>query len=96
MNKGVLNTQTTITRVNSNIDVFTFYQQEGEKNITAFVSETVENIGSVSFVEGELIFVFDNWKGVRFELNKKGELVVISNEANKFSINEQGELIYTN
>jgi len=95
MNKSVLNTQTNILKNGSNLGIFTFYQED-DQSILAFISDKVQNINDVIFKEGELGFIFNNWSGTVFNLNNRGELIVTGNGSEKFSINEDGDLIYTN
>lgn len=95
MNKAVLNTQTNILKDGVNLGIFTFYN-ESDRNILAFISDAVKNVNNIPFKEGELGFTFDNWGGITFQLTSKGELIVIGDEANKFSIYPDGDLIYTN
>lgn len=94
MNKVTLNTQTTITREGAGIDIFTFYSGS-TRSISAFISESVTSIQGINFIEGELGFVITNWPNITFKLNDKGELIVVGDEAEKFSITETGDLIYT-
>lgn len=93
MNKATLNTQTNLLKDGVNLGIFTFYN-ESDRDILAFISDTVKNVNNIPFKEGELGFTFFNWNNIVFELNNKGELIAIGDEANKFSIVD-GDLTYT-
>ena len=95
MDKVVLNTQTNILRNGDEIGIFTFYTPY-ERDIDAFISDSEQNINGIPFLEGELGFTYYNWEGISFELNENGELIAVGEEADQFSINSEGYLIYTN
>lgn len=92
MAKGVLNTQTNLFRDGSQIEIFTFYTED-ERSIEAFISSS-QNIDGVQFLDGELGFKIINW-GIDFKLNSLGELIVVGDDANKFEIDNDGNLTIT-
>lgn len=61
------------------------------------VNSTNKTINNVMLLENELCIV--NREVIKdfvdFEINNKGELIVHGKNANKYSINDNGELIYT-
>ncbi|MCK9544421.1 MAG: hypothetical protein M0R03_20575 [Novosphingobium sp.] len=93
MPKKVLNTQTTISRIDGNVDIFTFFE-EGDRSLSIFLCEEVKNVGGISFLEGELGVTYNNFNTVRFFINSRGEFIATGNEASNFSIDGSGNLIY--
>jgi hypothetical protein len=94
MTKQTLRTETSILRSGSDLGIFTFYK-EFEKNIRMFISQTVQNIGGVSFKEGELVYENIGWGEIDFKINNKGELIAIGGDADKFNIDDEGYLTVT-
>lgn len=91
---SVIQTITSIINLPLNvINIFTQYINNGSI-IYAFISNYVGSINSVPFKEGELI-VTKNDPLLNIYLNANGELIINSQDANKYSINLNGELTYT-
>lgn len=62
------------------------------------VNSTPKTINNIFTDDGELCIVMrDQLESyIDFEINDNGELIVHGKNANNYSINEEGELIYTN
>jgi hypothetical protein len=91
----VLNTTTRITRIGFNIDIFTFYTQR-EEDILAFISEQFGDIDGVKFKENELGYSKKGYTDVTFFINNEGELIVSSNNPDRFAVDQQsGQLQIT-
>ena len=87
-------TRTQVNTTNTEIDIFIYYVGQAEKQISFFISDTQKNVEGVSFKQGDLGYTYQNTSDL-FEKNNSGNLVVISTESEKYSIDENGQLIYT-
>lgn len=94
MTKAILKTNTDLRRSPGNIGIYTYYVSY-DKNIVFFISEIDKTVNTISFKQGELGYTNNDWDNTYFILNENGELIVVSDEADKFSININGELEYT-
>lgn len=94
MTKAILKTNTDLRRPPALIEIYTYYVQY-DKNIIFLISEVDGIVNGISFKQGELYYTNNDWTDTYFILNEKGELIVVSDEADKFSININGELEYT-
>jgi hypothetical protein len=94
VSKVILNTNTELQRNPGLIGIYTYYV-EFDKNLLFFVCNNQKIVNDVFFNEGELGYTNNDWTGTYFLLNENGELIVVSDEADKFSINSNGELEYT-
>ena len=95
--KQVLST-TTVNVVGNIITIHTFYDPDAgiDHIIQAFISEYVGSIDGTSFVEGELIFTFNNYPGdIDAFLTPDGDLILIANDPTNYAIDSNGDLIYT-
>lgn len=95
MNKITLNTNTELRRSSGIIGIYTYYVQY-DNNLLFFISNAVNSLNNITFIEGELVYTNNNWSNTYFFINENGNLIVVSDEADKFSINDRGELEYTN
>lgn len=57
----------------------------------------IQHMNNVEVLTGQLCMLTKNNQGsnIDFEINDKGELIVHGNESKNYSINEDGDLIYT-
>ena len=94
MDKKVLNTGTSILLSGNNVGIFTYYKGF-EKNISMFISDSVNTINGVIVLEGNLIYQNNGWGNIDFKINNKGELIAIGSESSKFDINNEGYLTVT-
>ena len=93
--KQVLNTTTRVTRVGTNIDIFTFYTPR-EEDIIAFISSEFGDIWGVGFKENELGYKKIGYEDVRLFVNNIGELIVVSDDPDRFAIDSAtGQLTIT-
>jgi len=84
----------------STIKIFTFFNDGVSNTLFAFISDIVQINGGINFIEGELGIIMTNSPiDIDFNLNGNGDLIVTTsiaeNDANRYSINANGELIYT-
>ena len=95
MAKAVLNTNTELNLNGTDFGIYTFYTPY-EQNIEVFISESVQNINGVSFIEGEGGYTNNGFENTVFFMNEFGELIVTSDVADRFSLEATtGQLQYT-
>jgi len=92
----ILSTKTIINIASSAISIYTYYQDEAVKAITAFISELAQTIGGISFKEGEGGITTDNVDDVFYiDSNNEGNLVVTGDNAEDYFLDEDtGQLYY--
>jgi len=92
-------TVTTSTVVNSIISIFTEFLLQPPFTIIAFISEIVASKNGTSFIEGDLVITMTNSpEKIDYFLDSLGNLIVNANspeDAAKYSIDSNGDLIYT-
>jgi hypothetical protein len=95
----ILSTQLVVIIIGNNISIRSYYNgQEVDINtLAAFISETVQIVESVNFKEGELgIQMTDKYpNAIDYTLDSNGNLIVFGDDAEKYSIDDTGSLIYT-
>jgi hypothetical protein len=95
----LINTQTNISTTATEIDILTFYiNDQGQDIIFTSITSSVGSQEGVSFQENELIVFLkeDSFPGdTNILLNSDGELVIISDNASQYSIDSDGDLIFT-
>lgn len=92
----IVPTQTSISVIGLNIAIKTEYVSSGPPNvISAFISETIGMLNGTSYVEGELIITVKDYPDTDFLLDSMGNLIVISDDANNYNIDSNGNLTYT-
>ena len=87
-------TRTNITTSGNAIEIFTYYFKPSESYLQFFVDMENKTREGVSFRAGDLGYTIENL-GDLFEINANGDLIVSSVFADKYSIDENGDLIYT-
>lgn len=87
-----VNQRTTID--GNNIEIFVFYQEEGDIQLMFFVPIQDTVVEGVNFDGGELGYTFQNITAL-FEIEPSGDLVVNDIDPSIYSINNQGDLILT-
>lgn len=90
----VINTRTNVNVTGNNISIYTYYSEPVEWFLEFFVPLQNTTVQSVSFVAGDLGYTRENIEDI-FEINSLGELIVSSPNADKYSIDLNGDLIYT-
>jgi len=85
-----------ISRVNEITDtnyigIYTYYI-ESAKRIVAFITDIVKTFNNVPFIENELGIMVDGYDNTEFYLSPMGELIVYSDIAEDFNIDDNGEL----
>lgn len=90
----LINTRTDIATSGSSISIFTYYFKPAESYLQFFVPLTDGATGGVNFIAGDLGYTIENLSDI-FSINEKGELIVSSIYADRYSIDENGDLIYT-
>ena len=87
----------TITSVGSaRINIHTFYSGDISINsgvIQAFIANISSTIGTVSYIEGELIIVTTN-NDIHFSIDNEGNLIINASNSNKYYISENGDLMH--
>lgn len=90
----LISTKTNVSIVGNNISIHTYYSEEEDFVLEFFVPLEDTTVESVNFLAGDLGYTQENNNDI-FEINDKGELIVSSPNADKYSIDENGDLIYT-
>lgn len=90
----LINTRTNINVVGNDISIHTYYVEEEDFILEFFVPLEDTTVESVNFLAGDLGYTQVNNNDI-FEINEDGELIVSSPNADKYSIDENGDLIYT-
>lgn len=95
-------TLTTITNIiinDMNVAVNTFYNLDSLPNIIkGFIAELINTQDGVNYKEGELVFQAKNSPNeIDFYIDNKGNLIISSstNDVSNYSIDSNGNLIYT-
>lgn len=94
MNKEILSTKTDILISGNDLGIFTYFDNSSNKLIT-YIANSVFTKNGVSFLEGQLGYDRDGYEDVTFFLNEKGELVVKSENPDRFEVNSDGQLTIT-
>ena len=90
----LIDTRSNISVTNNDISIHTYYFKASSTYLQFFTPLIGGNIGSINFIAGDLGYTIENIGDI-FEINSEGELIVSSIFAEKYSINEEGDLIYT-
>lgn len=83
--------KTDVTIIDNLIDIFTYYI-ESSKRIYAFISDKVFGLNNINFIENELGIVNDGYDNTEFYMSPNGDLIVYSDIANDFNIDDLGQL----
>lgn len=86
-----LKTVTELSYILDNVEIHTFYTDTGEYQ-RFFIAEESGNIGGVVFDAGDLVYLYQNVVD-EFSLDADGNMIVLADDADDYSINENGELI---
>ena len=86
----ILSVITELTTVGSTFDYKTYYDEL--KLLEVFISESVFTEGGVSFIEGEGGARYNDTITCRVE---NGNLIIDGHKALQYSLNSNGDLIYT-
>lgn len=84
-----------LTRVGNTLTILTKYLSLLPYTIIAYLADIVGIDNSTPFIEGELVIEISDGSQVDFILNSNGDLIVIGDDANNYSIDSNGNLIYT-
>mgnify|MGYP001026884322 CR=1 FL=1 len=88
--KKILNTATEILRNGSSLGIFTYYV--GSDLLEFFFIFIPETKDGISFVENELGYRKVGYEDVDFFINNNGDLVVESDDVERFEIGNDGNL----
>ena len=93
--KAVVPTFTEYSASNDLITIITYYQ-EGvlPDTILGVISDVDKVSNNVSVTQGDLYIKYKG-VGITYDINTLGELILNSNDSDNYSLNEDGELIYT-
>lgn len=86
-------TRTQVNTTSDTVDIFIYYVGQAEKLISFFISDTQKNVDGISFKQGDLGYTYQNTSDL-FLKDGVGNLIVSSTESEKYSINDNGQLIY--
>lgn len=80
-----------------NIEIIPESTSSGVVRSMFIMNDTNKVVNNVDVQEGELCILMKNISNeyIDFEINDKGELIVHGNKANNYSIDDDGNLIYT-
>lgn len=91
-----IETKTIVETLNNLISITAIFDQSGSDVLSTFISESVQVVNTIPFIEGELGISMNNYPNeIDFEIDQDGNLIVIAEDAEKYSIDENGDLIYT-
>lgn len=93
----LIKTVTTFNAFGNLIEIFTKYNPDELPNvIAAFFTNTVGVDNDVPHVENELLIQMNNYPSdIDFVINPNGELIVVAPDAAQYSVDSNGDLIYT-
>jgi len=96
-----ISSQTTTTIKGDDITILTKFVQAGNvlpNTLDAFISNEVSSQEGVSYEENQLLIQMKNYPTqIDYTIDDDGSLIVFSNQGdvNKYSIDSEGNLIYT-
>jgi hypothetical protein len=90
-----ISTITSFSVVGTDITILTAYNSGIQDIISIFIADVAGSLNSVSYVEGELMAYWIDDNGLDMWINSNGEFIISSSDASSYSINANGELIYT-
>jgi len=91
----IISTSTDVTVIGTDIEIYTFYNQPPPVVTSAFISQLVQLVGGISFVEGEGGINKTSTPPV-FYVNSDGDLVIQASDALSYGIDIlTGQLQYT-
>jgi hypothetical protein len=94
----VLNTRTLVTIIGANISIQSYYDQGIVNNniLEGFISDSIKTVEGMNFIEGELGIRMQNYPSkIDVTLDDNGNLVIVGDDADKYSLDASGNLIYT-
>jgi acyl carrier protein len=95
----VLNTRTLVTIIGANISIQSYYDQGIVNNniLEGFISDSVKTVEGVDFIEGQLgIRMNDQYpSGIDVTIDSEGNLIIVGDSVEKYSLDASGNLIYT-
>jgi hypothetical protein len=94
MEKKQLSTLTDLYRQGGNITIYTYYWKKTINFISAFITQTTGMFNSIKHQEGYLLIEKEKGSSDMW-LNKNGNLIIKDIEIDRYSIDEDGNLIYT-
>lgn len=89
----LVNTKTNVAQVGTDISIYTYYQK-CLNALLMFLTGTPKVVEGLSFKEGELGYTKSGVKD-EFYLNSRGELIVTSDDVDKYAIDSSGNLTTT-
>ena len=82
-----ISTQTELYKYTNKLEIFTFYV-DPNCPVRAFISDVVDVVNAVSYIENELIII-DNDTLVDFFINDNGELIATGQDVDKYKLYDQ-------
>lgn len=92
----VIPTATILTVLNTAISIFTFYNTGLPYILSAFIAQVVSSLNGVGYIEGQLIITATNYpQDIDFWVDSSGNLIILGDDANQYSLDGNGNIIYT-
>ena len=90
----VISTRTQVSTTQNAIDIFIYYVDEFVKKLSFFVSVSNKQVEGISFNQGDLGYTYENTNEL-FYKDVSGNMIVFSDESEKYEIDSNGQLIFT-
>lgn len=94
MAKELLSTQTDLYKEEGSIKIYSYFWKKVISIISAFITESTGIYNNISHIEGYLLATKEV-NGSDLWVNDNGELIIKDVYANNYSIDSEGNLIYT-
>lgn len=93
MTQSRLPTRTRVTLTGNNVEIFTFFEEDVVYQKFRML-DAPENINQIDVLEGELLYQYEGTKD-DFFIDSDGNLIVLAEDPDMYSLNSNGELIRT-
>lgn len=93
MTQSRLPTRTRVTLTGNNVEIFTFFEEDAVYQKFRML-DAPENINQIDVLEGELLYQYEGTKD-DFFIDSDGNLIVLAEDPDMYSLNSNGELIRT-
>lgn len=94
MEKKQLSTLTDLYKQDSEITIYTYYWKKTINFVSAFITQTTGIFNNLKHIEGYLLINKEKGNSDMW-INKNGNLIIKDIEIDKYSIDDEGNLIYT-
>lgn len=93
--EGIAYVHSAIERKNDGSVVSSIYFEENTETVGVGIIDFTGTLNGRVVKEGELIVSGSTPKGVYFNIDDRGNLIVVGNNADRYDIDEDGNLVYT-